>query len=125
MGRIGRWIWGGVAAAAIACALLGTAQAIGMAPQVTLLFRVSADAMERFGRTPVLGLFRVFERLGLFAGPLLAGALTGGGADVPLAVLALLAAAAAPALALALARSTPSPAPRPQPDLIPVAETRR
>ncbi len=117
--------WGGIAAAVIACALLGTAQAIGMAPQVTLLFRVSADAMERFGRTPVLGLFRVFERLGLFAGPLLAGALTGGGADAPLAVLALLAAAAAPALALALSRSSPSPSPRPQPDLTPVAETRR
>lgn len=121
----GAWDGGGVgiAAAAIACALLGTAQAIGMAPQVTLLFQVSADAMERFGRTPVLGLFRVFERLGLFAGPLLAGALTGGDADAPLVVLALLAAAAAPALALALSRFTP--APRPQPDLIPVAETRR
>lgn len=125
VGWTGAWGGGGIAAAAIACALLGTAQAIGMAPQVTLLFRVSADAMERFGRTPVLGLFRVFERLGLFAGPLLVGALTGGGADAPLVVLALLAAAAAPTLALALSRSTPSPASRPQPDLIPVAETRR
>lgn len=85
-----------------AVALLGTAQAIGMAPQVTLLFQVAGDEMRRFGRAPVLGLFRVFERMGLFAGPLLAGLLVELGGDMALAVLALVAAAAVPALALTI-----------------------
>lgn len=90
------------AAIIAAVALLGFAQAIGMAPQVTLLFQVAGTEMRRFGRTSVLGLFRVFERMGLFAGPLLAGLLVELGGDLALAVLALLAAAAVPALALAV-----------------------
>ncbi|MBP2293748.1 MFS transporter [Azospirillum rugosum] len=99
-----------------AVALLGTAQALGMAPQVTVLFRVTPGEMERFGRTPVLGLFRVFERLGLFVGPLLAtklagpGAASGPGGDAALIALAVLAAAAAVALTIALTVYGPSPA---------------
>ncbi|WP_207461871.1 MFS transporter [Azospirillum sp. SYSU D00513] len=107
---------GGVAPVVAAVLLLGTAQAFGMAPQVTLLFRVASAEMERFGRTPVLGLFRVFERLGLFAGPLLAttlggaGAASGHGVAAALIGLALLAGAAAPALTIALTLSGPRPA---------------
>lgn len=85
-----------------AVTLLGVAQAIGMAPQVTLLFQVAGAEMLRFGRTPVLGLFRVFERVGLFAGPLLAGLLVELGNDIALPALALLATGAVPALALAV-----------------------
>lgn len=66
---------GGVMAVAAAVALLGLAQAAGMAPQVTLLFRATEVEMAQAGRARLLGLFRVGERLGLFLGPLLAGLL--------------------------------------------------
>ncbi len=64
--------WSGLWGAVAATALLGTAQAVGMSPQVTVLFRVTTAEMERFGRTPLLGIFRVAERIGLFAGPMVA-----------------------------------------------------
>ncbi len=66
---------GGLGAVAAAVALLGLAQAAGMAPQVTLLFRATEAEMAQTGRAQLLGLFRVGERLGLFLGPLFAGVL--------------------------------------------------
>lgn len=66
---------GGIGAAVMAVALLGLAQALGMAPQVTLLFDATRREMAQAGRARLLGLFRVGERVGLFLGPLLAGAL--------------------------------------------------
>ncbi len=77
-------------ALALAVGVLGVAQSIGMAPQVTILFQIAAPEMDRFGRTPVLGLFRVCERLGLFAGPVLAGWLAGWGPGTALAGLGVL-----------------------------------
>ena len=65
---------GGLAVAVAAVATLGLAQALGMAPQVTLLFRATEREMAQAGRARLLGLFRVGERLGLFLGPVLAGA---------------------------------------------------
>lgn len=66
---------GGIGAAVMAVALLGLAQALGMAPQVTLLFDATRREMAQAGRARLIGLFRVGERVGLFLGPLLAGAL--------------------------------------------------
>lgn len=66
---------GGIGAAVTAVALLGLAQALGMAPQVTLLFAATQREMAQAGRARLLGLFRVGERFGLFLGPLLAGGL--------------------------------------------------
>ncbi len=113
--------WPGTAGVVAGIILLGTAQAMGMAPQVTLLFAVARPEMQRFGRTPVLGVFRVFERAGLFTGPLLAGVLVNTGHDEALIALALLAALATPALAAALALSARAPLARPvaDPEAIP------
>lgn len=61
-------LWGMVAA----MALLGTGQAIGMSPQITVLFRVAEAEVARFGQTSMLGVYRVCERIGLMAGPILA-----------------------------------------------------
>ncbi len=64
----GGWtdLWGAVAA----ITLLGIAQSIGMSPQITVLFKISQADMERFGRTTILGIYRVCERAGLFIGPM-------------------------------------------------------
>jgi predicted MFS family arabinose efflux permease len=67
-------IWGAIAAVV----LLGTSQAMGMSPQVTVLFQIARAEMDRFGATPVLGIYRVCERAGLFAGPLVAAWVMGG-----------------------------------------------
>ena len=64
-----------IAGFAVALATLGLAQAIGMSPQVTLLLRITEAEVARFGQTSILGIYRVSERVGLFAGPLLAGLL--------------------------------------------------
>lgn len=63
----------GLLGAVAAVALLGISQALGMAPQVTLLFDATRQEMARTGRARLLGLFRVGERIGLFLGPLAAG----------------------------------------------------
>jgi predicted MFS family arabinose efflux permease len=61
-----------VAAAVLA---LGLGQAMSIPAQTVLVTLVSADEMARFGPGPVLGVFRLAERLGAVAGPLLAAAL--------------------------------------------------
>lgn len=63
----------GIAGTAITMAVLGTGQALGMSPQVTVLFRIARDEVANFGQTGVIGLYRVSERIGLMVGPLLAG----------------------------------------------------
>ncbi|UEM03077.1 MFS transporter [Skermanella rosea] len=101
----------GMAAAVAAVALLGTAQSIGMSPQVTVLFRVARAEIDRFGRTPVLGIYRVCERVGLFVGPMAAAWLVGGyGYGPALAALGVLAALSAAALLAAFALA-PTPLP--------------
>jgi len=91
----------GLLPAIIAVALLGTAQAIGMSPQITVLFRVAAVEVERFGQTSVLGLYRVCERVGLMVGPVLVGWLMGRlGTDGTLLALAGMMGVSALALAL-------------------------
>lgn len=101
----------GMAAAVAAVALLGTSQAIGMSPQVTVLFRVARAEIDRFGRTPVLGIYRVCERVGLFVGPMAAAWLVGGyGYGPALAALGVLAALSATALLAAFALA-PTPLP--------------
>lgn len=81
--------WSGLWGAVAAVALLGVAQSVGMAPQVTVLFQVAAAEMERCGRTRLLGFYRVCERLGLFLGPLLTALLVGQlGYERSLAILA-------------------------------------
>lgn len=113
--------WAGLdarVATVAAVIVLGVAQAMGMAPQVTVLFDVAAGEVRDYGRTAVLGLFRVFERVGLFVGPLLAGLAS---PDHALIILAVMAALAVPALAttLALARRQERAGPSPAPETIP------
>lgn len=88
-------ILAGLPGAIAAVTLLGLAQSIGMSPQITVLFRVAAEEMERYGRTRLLGLYRVAERLGLFLGPVAAGGLVAvwGYAPAQLVLAALLAVA--------------------------------
>jgi len=96
--------WGGLWGAVAAIGLLGWAQAVGMSPQVTVLFNVTAEEMQRFGRTPLLGLFRVAERLGLFIGPMVAAWLIGGyGYQMALTGLAVIMGASALILAVIFA----------------------
>lgn len=66
-------LWGVVGA----ITLLGIAQAFGMSPQLTTMFQVTEAECARYGRTTVLGVFRVCERLGSVAGPLAAAGLAG------------------------------------------------
>ncbi len=92
---------GGLWPTVAAMALLGTAQAIGMSPQITVLFRVAGEEVARYGQTSVIGLYRVCERAGLMAGPVLVGALLGHlGSDGALLVLAGMMAACTAALAI-------------------------
>jgi len=84
---------------AAAIAILGTAQAIGMSPQITVLFRVGEEEVARFGPTAVLGFYRVCERVGLMVGPMLmAGLVAGWGYGPSLAMLGILMAASGLAL---------------------------
>jgi len=77
--------WEGVA---LSLALLGLGQAIGLSPQVTVLFRVAEPEIARYGRPAILGAFRLSERVGLFAGPMMGSwLLTDYGADTAALVL--------------------------------------
>lgn len=102
----------GTVAAVAAVALLGTSQAIGMSPQVTVLFRVARAEIDRFGRTPVLGIYRVCERVGLFAGPMAAAWLVGGYGYGP--ALTALGALAALSVIVLLAAFAVAPTPLPE-----------
>ncbi|GEM_PF-473104 len=55
----------------IALGLLGTAHAFGLSSQVALLLNVTAEECGQLGNAAVVGLYRVSERIGTVAGPLL------------------------------------------------------
>lgn len=57
--------------------LLGIGQAMSISPQLALVTRICKPQIERFGRDPVLGIYRFVERLGGAAGPLVAAGLAG------------------------------------------------
>ena len=108
--------WSGLWGAAAAVTLLGIAQAAGMSPQVTVLFEIAAEEMERYGRTRLLGLYRVSERVGLFLGPMVAASLAGGLGYVPaLAALAGLMGSAGAALVVIFRPRRPAGAKPPGP----------
>lgn len=55
--------------------LLGIGQAMSISPQLALVTRICKPQIERFGRDPILGFYRLVERLGGAAGPLVAAGL--------------------------------------------------
>ncbi len=57
--------------------LLGIGQAMSISAQLALVTRICKPQIERFGRDPVLGFYRLVERLGGAAGPLVAAGLAG------------------------------------------------
>lgn len=94
--------WSGVWGVVAAVTLLGIAQSIGMSPQITVLFAIARPDMERFGRTTILGIYRVCERAGLFIGPMaMAWCADRWGNDTALAVFGSVALAAALGLTVA------------------------
>lgn len=99
-------VWGII----VAMMLLGTGQAIGMSPQVTVLFRIAAPEIARFGQTGILGFYRVCERVGLIVGPILVAWLIGQvGYTVTLSMLGAMMAVSAVALAAVFALHRPPP----------------
>jgi predicted MFS family arabinose efflux permease len=80
--------------AVLGIVLLGTAQAIGVSPQLTLVMDVSHTDIARIGAGTVMGIFRLLERIGNILGPivvaLLIDALGFEGAFVALGLYALL-----------------------------------
>jgi len=55
--------------------LLGTAHAIGVSSQLTLITEICKDAGDKIGLGTVIGIYRLIERLGNISGPLVSGAL--------------------------------------------------
>jgi len=55
--------------------LLGTAHAIGVSSQLTLITEICKDAGDKIGLGTVIGIYRLIERLGNISGPLISGAL--------------------------------------------------
>lgn len=86
-------------------ALLGIGQALSISAQAALVGEVCGEEIARAGEDAVYGAYRLFERLGNVAGPLLAGALlTATEFGDSFAALGALAIACALALAVALSR---------------------
>jgi MFS family permease len=56
-------------------AALGIGQAMSISAQITMVGRLTASEMNQMGSGSVLGVFRLIERLGAAAGPLIAGVL--------------------------------------------------
>ncbi|GEO81290.1 MFS transporter [Pararhodospirillum oryzae] len=54
---------------------LGVGQALSISPQLALVMRVCEDEVTRYGQAPVVGLYRLAERLGGALGPVGASAL--------------------------------------------------
>ena len=67
----------GLPKVAIAVVALGVGQAMSISPQLALALRVCEPQVIRFGHAPVLGLYRLVERLGGALGPFVAGGLVG------------------------------------------------
>ncbi|MCY4153032.1 MAG: MFS transporter [Aestuariivita sp.] len=66
---------GGLLFLFIATVLFGIGQTLSIPTQISFLLESTDRQTMRFGSGPVLGLFRFLERLGSFAGPLIAGVL--------------------------------------------------
>ena len=62
----------GLAGAAILVFVLGIAQALSIAPQAAMVADVSAGHVERVGESAIYGVYRLMERLGNAAGPVIA-----------------------------------------------------
>ena len=62
----------GLAGAAALVLLLGVAQAVSIAPQAAMVAEVSAGHMQRVGESAIYGVYRLVERLGNAAGPVVA-----------------------------------------------------
>jgi predicted MFS family arabinose efflux permease len=85
----------------LAVAALGLGHATSIAPQLSLVARLAAEERERLGETTVLAIFRLAERCGNIAGPLVMAALVGSlGPTDAIATLGFAVAAAALAYAL-------------------------
>jgi len=59
--------------ASLAVVGLGIAHAIGVSPQLTLIGDRCSDAVMEVGQATTVGIFRLVERIGNIAGPLLLG----------------------------------------------------
>ncbi|HEX6978931.1 MAG TPA: MFS transporter [Alphaproteobacteria bacterium] len=120
LGMIVVWLrpdtWGVVAA----ITLLGIAQAFSMTSQITLVTQVTPRERQQLGSAAVLGMFRMIERAGSVAGPLVAAVLVGPyGYHGSMAITGLIVAGAAALLAITfmiapLGRTLVA-APQPQP----------
>jgi predicted MFS family arabinose efflux permease len=62
---------------AVAVLALGIGQAMSISPQLALAMQVCEADLGRLGQAPVLGLYRLAERLGGALGPFIAGGLVG------------------------------------------------
>lgn len=74
---LGALIWGDTIGVIVSITVMGIAQAVGMPSQVSLVPVISARECDRLGRATVIGLFRVFERIGSIVGPVAAAILVG------------------------------------------------
>lgn len=68
--------WPDERAMVIGVVALGLGQAMSISPQLAMATRICAEAVARHGAGSVLGVYRLIERLGAAAGPLIAGGLT-------------------------------------------------
>ena len=59
----------------VATLIFGLGQTLSIPTQISFLLRLTEREVSEFGAGPVLGVFRFLERLGSFAGPLIAGGL--------------------------------------------------
>lgn len=68
--------WPDERAMVIGVVALGLGQAMSISPQLAMATRICAEAVARHGAGSVLGVYRLIERLGAAAGPMIAGGLT-------------------------------------------------
>lgn len=66
---------GGLGSLYLCVALFGLGQSISIPSQLTFLLRVTKHEVGIYGAGPVMAMFRFFERIGSFVGPLVAAAL--------------------------------------------------
>ena len=64
-----------ITAVLVSITLLGVAHAIGVSPQITLMTEISKEHAAEIGIGTTIGIFRLVERLGNVAGPIISGIL--------------------------------------------------
>jgi MFS family permease len=69
------FLWPGKEAVIIAIIAFGIGQAMTIAPQFAMVTRLCKQEIERFGQGAVVGPYRLVERIGGAAGPIIAGSL--------------------------------------------------